>query len=69
MVTLNIWSLETFRLWVDALKPYTVYLKDIAEDYSLQECIGTGKFGRVFKAKDYSSDQSVAVKIFSRNGL
>lgn len=68
-VTLNMFEIETFRCWVEALKLYTVYLKDIKEDYGLEECIGAGNFGKVVKAKDYYNNSSVAIKIFSRSDL
>ena len=38
-------------------------VKEIADRYLLKTLIGEGRFGRVYKAKDYRTSKKVAVKI------
>ena len=36
--------------------------KEIADRYLLKTLLGEGRFGRVFKAKDYRTQKKVAIK-------
>ena len=40
-------------------------VKEIAERYLLKTQLGEGRFGWVFKAKDYRTSKKVAVKVVS----
>ena len=37
--------------------------KEIADRYLLKTTVGEGRFGRVFKAKDYKTSKKVALKL------
>lgn len=37
--------------------------KEIAERYLLKNILGEGRFGRVYRAKDYKTSKKVAVKM------
>ena len=40
-------------------------VKEIGERYLLKTQLGEGRFGRVYKAKDYKTSKKVAVKLVS----
>ena len=39
--------------------------KEIAERYLLKNILGEGRFGKVYRAKDYRTSKAVAVKVVS----
>lgn len=43
--------------------------KEVANRYLLKNALGEGRFGRVYRAKDYKTSKKVAVKMVSISSL